>query len=234
MSCGRATRLPGFEDFAHADMLTSSDCLDPKADDEDNGCFNTLIDRNVGIFYLRGGSPQALALMRAWHARVVALAASTNRAIENEQTVFDDLWRGRGTGHRRNMTREGRAIWYRQKLEWCGMPADTKEGRSFGKPSALDGLATNGSRRVYDVCVPFVARRLRLGGLPLSLIANGHTCAAAAPHHRHLAARRTRHVHLRRATRLHLLQARAPTPVGAVARRWRPDGSLASRERGRR
>ena len=68
MSCGRATRLPGFEDFAHADMLTSSDCLDPKADDEDNGCFNTLIDRNVGIFYLRGGSPQALALMRAWHA----------------------------------------------------------------------------------------------------------------------------------------------------------------------
>ena len=55
------------------------------------------------------------------------------------------------------------------------MPADTKEGRSFGKPSALDGLATNGSRRVYDVCVPFVARRLRLGGLPLSLIANGHT-----------------------------------------------------------
>ena len=32
----------GYEDFAHADLLASSDCLDLEKDATDNGCFHVL------------------------------------------------------------------------------------------------------------------------------------------------------------------------------------------------
>ena len=35
-------RLRGYEDFAHADVLASTDCLDPALDVRDHGCFNSL------------------------------------------------------------------------------------------------------------------------------------------------------------------------------------------------
>ena len=41
--------LPGLADFAKADILASSDCLDPEEDVSDNGCFHQLIDRNTGV-----------------------------------------------------------------------------------------------------------------------------------------------------------------------------------------
>ena len=48
-----AGQLKGLEDLQHADLLASSDCLDPDLDERDHGCFHTLIDRNTGIVLVR-------------------------------------------------------------------------------------------------------------------------------------------------------------------------------------
>ena len=51
-----AGQLKGLEDLQHADLLASSDCLDPDLDERDHGCFHTLIDRNTGIVLVRSAS----------------------------------------------------------------------------------------------------------------------------------------------------------------------------------
>ena len=45
----------------------------------------------------------------------------------------------------------------------------------MGSLSEIGGRHTEGSRRLFDVCVPRVARALRFGLLPLALVANGHS-----------------------------------------------------------
>jgi hypothetical protein len=96
-------RLAGYEDFAHADLLLSTDCLDPQRDRDDHGCFHELLDRNTGVLLVRN-STNGVATMRAWKERT----AGAFQAWETDQTAFDDLLRGRGHGHRRNMTGEQR------------------------------------------------------------------------------------------------------------------------------
>lgn len=40
---------PGFEDFAHADMIVSTDCHNPESDFDNAGCFGDLLDKNTGV-----------------------------------------------------------------------------------------------------------------------------------------------------------------------------------------
>ena len=67
----RVGELPGYEDFAHADMLGSTDCLDPYLDEKDNGCFHVLMDRNTGVLVVRN-TTNGIALMREWQAHIAA------------------------------------------------------------------------------------------------------------------------------------------------------------------
>ena len=55
-------QLPGLEDLQHADILASSDCLDPELDRRDHGCFHVLIDRNTGIVLVRNTSSAFAAM----------------------------------------------------------------------------------------------------------------------------------------------------------------------------
>ena len=163
-------RLAGYEDFAHADLLASTDCLDPVQDVADHGCFHVLQDRNTGVLLVRNTSA-ALGAMREWRDRT----AGAFQAWETDQTAFDDLLRGRGRGHRRNMTQAQRQEHSAFKRSWCGLPATMIEAETMGVLSELDGRHVAGSRRLFDVCIPRVARTLRFGLLPLALVANGHS-----------------------------------------------------------
>ena len=166
-------RLKGYEDFAHADILGSTDCLDPSLDVSDHGCYNVLMDRNTGVLVVRN-TTAARATMEEWRERTRGDGTSP-RAWETDQTAFDDLLRGRGRGHRRNMTDPQRRDYFEMKKDWCGFPKGIAEDRTMGSLSELGGRHTEGSRRLFDVCVPRVARALRFGLLPLALVANGHS-----------------------------------------------------------
>ena len=165
-----AGRMQGYEDFAHADVLLSTDCLDPELDVKDHGCFHVLQDRNTGVLMVRN-TTNARAVMLEWQART----GGAFQAWETDQTAFDDLLRGRGRGHRRNMTSVQRQQWFEMKKEWCGLEGGLSEALTMGTVSDLDGRHTRDSRRLFDVCVPLVARALRFGLLPLAYVANGHS-----------------------------------------------------------
>ena len=166
-------RLRGYEDFAYADILGSTDCLDPALDVSDHGCYNVAMDRNTGVLVVRN-TTAARATMEEWRERTRGDGTSP-RAWETDQTAFDDLLRGRGRGHRRNMTDAQRRDYFEMKKDWCDFPKDITEERTMGRLSELGGHRTAGSRRLFDVCVPRVARALRFGLLPLALVANGHS-----------------------------------------------------------
>ena len=165
-----AGAIAGYEDFAHADVLASSDCLDPAMDKSDHGCFHVLQDRNTGVLLVRN-TTNARGAMLEWKART----AGAFESWETDQTAFDDMLRGRGRGHRRNMTSAQRSEFYTRKKEWCGLTKDLPEAESMGSISSLGGRHTEGSRRLFDVCIPDVATDVRFGLLPLPLIANGHS-----------------------------------------------------------
>jgi len=171
--------LPAISRLQHADLLASSDCLDPDLDERDHGCFHTLIDRNTGIVLVRNTST-AFAAMGEWQART----AGAFQAWETDQTAFDDLLRGRGQGHRRSMTPQQRAERLRYKVEWCGLPKGTLDRDSMGTLASLGPLHTNGSRQLWEVCIPDVARALRFGLLPLPLSPNPNRNPNPKPNHK--------------------------------------------------
>ncbi|KAL1530526.1 hypothetical protein AB1Y20_001427 [Prymnesium parvum] len=161
--------LQGLEDFATADILASNDCIDPERDRLDDGCFHTLIDRNTGVLFVRNTSNAVLA-MREWRVRT----SQAHSVWETDQTAFDDLLRGRGRGHRRDMSDAQRKEWYQMKLKYCGLPQGTIEGNSMGVK--IEGEEhTNGSRHLFKICIPPITRDLRFGLLPLLDVANGHS-----------------------------------------------------------
>jgi len=45
--------VPGYEDFAHADLIVSTDCHNPKSDYDSDGCFGDLLDKNTGLTLTR-------------------------------------------------------------------------------------------------------------------------------------------------------------------------------------
>ena len=134
--------LPGYEDFAHADVLASSDCLDPKMDVADHGCFHVLQDRNTGVLLVRN-TTAGRAAMFEWKART----AGAFQAWETDQTAFDDMLRGRGRGHRRNMSAVQRTAWFAHKKDWCGFPKWWSEAQSMGTPS--DVCTSTGAQDLY-------------------------------------------------------------------------------------
>jgi len=73
------------------------------------------------------------------------------------------------------MTQQQRSEHFSRKKAWCGLESATSEPDSMGILSDLHGRHTAGSRRLFDVCIPLVARTLRFGLLPLALLANGHS-----------------------------------------------------------
>ena len=123
-------RLPGFEDLLHADLLASTDCVDPDADVEDNGCFHQLIDSNTGVIVVRQ-TPAAIAFLERWK-EFNANLARFHQEWETDQSAFDDLIKGRAMGHRRQLDAQTRALVLAHKKEWCGYPADAKEGDPSG------------------------------------------------------------------------------------------------------
>ena len=60
-----AGALAGYEDFAHADVLASSDCLSPVLDVKDDGCFHVLQDRNTGVLLVRNTSAARGAMLES-------------------------------------------------------------------------------------------------------------------------------------------------------------------------
>ena len=113
-------RLRGYEDFAYADILGSTDCLDPALDVSNHGYYNVAMDRNTGVLVVHNTT----AARAQWRSGVNARGDGTSpRAWETDQTAFDDLLRGRGRGHRRNMTDEQRRDYFELKKDWCSFPA---------------------------------------------------------------------------------------------------------------
>ena len=45
--------VPGYEDFAHADLIVSTDCHNPRSDYDSDGCFGELLDKNTGLTLTR-------------------------------------------------------------------------------------------------------------------------------------------------------------------------------------
>ena len=163
-------QLAGYEDFAHADVLASSDCIDPEKDRQDHGCFHELLDRNTGVLLVRN-TKRARSMMAEWGVRTAGAAAGW----ETDQTAFDDLIRGRGRGHRRNMTDAQRAEYLAMKKRWCRMPSDISEAAAMGEVAELGSRSSPGSRRIFKICIPNVAHELLFGLLPVPLVANGHS-----------------------------------------------------------
>ena len=53
--------VPGYEDFAHADLIVSTDCHNPKSDYDSDGCFGDLLDKNTGVMAIRA-TPNGISI----------------------------------------------------------------------------------------------------------------------------------------------------------------------------
>ena len=95
--------VPGYEDFANADLIVSTDCHNPKSDYDSDGCFGDLLDKNTGVMAIRA-TPNGIASMAEWRVRL-----AMGLKDEQDQTTFMDLIDGNGRGHRWGMTPATRA-----------------------------------------------------------------------------------------------------------------------------
>ena len=165
-------RLPGLEDFGHADLLASSDCVSPEDDVNDDGCFHTLIDRNTGVLAVRP-TARTIDFLVEWGKRT----ANASLVQETDQTAFDDLLRGRTRGHRRQVTPAERAAWFNYKINYCGFAPNVREGDTIGTRAQipLGEPHVAGSRYLFEICIPRVSKTFTFGILPIGLVANGHT-----------------------------------------------------------
>ena len=62
-------QLPGFEDFAHADLLVATDCMSPEDDHAGSGCYHDTVDKNTGVIAVRA-TPDGIAAMAEWQVRL--------------------------------------------------------------------------------------------------------------------------------------------------------------------
>ena len=177
--------VPGYEDFANADLIVSTDCHNPQSDYDSDGCFGDLLDKNTGVMAIRA-TPNGIASMAEWRVRL-----AMGLKDEQDQTTFMDLVDGNGRGHRWGMTPTTRAAFKVFARGFCGPNTyvkgyatritDTGTTRLSGgliRHNALSTTAaphTAGSRRIYNVCLPNVTTDLRLGIFPITEVANGHT-----------------------------------------------------------
>jgi len=89
--------VPGYEDFAHADVISATDCMDVEDDYHQSGCMNGLIDKNTGVLAIRA-TREGIAAMAEWRIRLAVAQKD-----EQDQTTFMDLIDGNGRGHRWGM-----------------------------------------------------------------------------------------------------------------------------------
>lgn len=176
--------LPGFEDFAHADVIVATDCMSPELDtpahqQAESGCYRQTVDKNTGVLAVRA-TPDGIATMAEWQVRL-----AVGQKDEQDQTTFNDLLDGNGRGHRWGMSPAQRMQWARFATEWCGgkpkmmrgFNALWEGGGAAGGAAAATTTArsTPGSRRIFEVCFPNVTRSARIGVFPISDVAGGHT-----------------------------------------------------------
>ena len=169
-----ADRVRQTPDVASSSRLqVSNDCVDPRADEEDDGCFHAGMDRNTGVMILRDGSVTR-DILDDWRVRIGLV-----QGPENDQTAFDDLIRGRIHGHRRLVSSHDRRRHFEHKRAWCHINATTEDSTLGTREDVpLDvplRQYRRGDRHIFLVCVPNITRRLRFGILPIQHFANGHT-----------------------------------------------------------
>jgi len=154
--------LAGYEDLRHADVLASSDCLDPALvcrGPETNArpssrfgphpyrltrFFRAAFTQDLkdnGCFHILLDRNTGVVLVRNTTNGAAAMqewqarTAGAFQAWETDQTAFDDMLRGRGRGHRRAMTPAQRTEWHAGKLSWCS------EGTPPSSPRYRPGVA---------------------------------------------------------------------------------------------
>ena len=171
-------QVPGFEDFAHADVLLATDCMSPDLDEPGGsaipGCYRETVDKNTGVIAVRA-SANGIATMAEWKVRL-----QVGEKDEQDQTTFNDLLDGNGRGHRWGMNYASRAAFRTFADGWCGRQKQMRGYNALwngGEDSEnKDGaLTTFGSRRIFDVCFPNVTRHARVGIFPITEVAGGHT-----------------------------------------------------------
>lgn len=173
---------PGYEDYAHADLIMTTDCLDPSEDAAGSGCFNMVnAYKNTGVLAVRS-TAVAIATLKEWASRM-----ESGMRDDQDQTIFNELLDGSGPHDRHRdgnswVVDEPRRKDFRQFAErWCarGPPQD----KGFNKPwkgSASERTIAPrrpnpGSRFIYDVCLPNVSLSLLVGIFSIFDVTNGHT-----------------------------------------------------------
>lgn len=156
---------PGYAAFAHADLISATDCMSPESDLRDAGCFNGLIDKNTGVLAVRA-TDDGIGAMMEWRYRL-----AIGQKNEQDQTTFVDMIDGNGRGHRWGMTGPEREAWRQFASGWCGGSRHAT-GRGLARRS---GAEVEGERGTFDVCIPNVTRTLRMGVFPITDVAGGHT-----------------------------------------------------------
>ncbi|EOD25951.1 hypothetical protein EMIHUDRAFT_237370 [Emiliania huxleyi CCMP1516] len=177
-------KVAGFEDFAAADLLVASDCMDPILDVSvrDPGCYHDSVDKNTGVLAVRA-TPNGIAAMAEWKVRL-----QVGEKNEQDQTTFNDLIDGNGRGHRWGMSNAQRSDFKKFGEAWCGSHKtkrgynklwaggeDPETGGAGDASVVARGRTTEGSRRIFDVCLPNVSRHVHIGTFPVTAVAGGHT-----------------------------------------------------------
>ena len=163
-------RIPQYSAFAEADLIVSTDCMDPIADREDNGCYSSLIDKNTGIIAIKP-TEDGIAAMAEWRIRL-----AIGQKNEQDQTTFMDLIDGNGRGHRWGMSDSQRKEFQNFAAEWCEqmrLGRERTRGRAYLR--ALPPGQNYYRRQIFDVCLPNVTRTLKLGVFPITEVSGGHT-----------------------------------------------------------
>tara|TARA_B110001452_G_scaffold251255_1_gene240170 strand:+ start:546 stop:1520 length:975 start_codon:yes stop_codon:yes gene_type:complete len=90
---------PGFEDFAHADMIVSTDCHNPESDFDNAGCFGDLLDKNTGV--MCACRPRGTAACQRCHAAEPPAPFGVTRPTPNNACAGSGTYARRQTASRR-------------------------------------------------------------------------------------------------------------------------------------
>ena len=138
-------QVPGFEDFAHADVLVATDCMSPEIDLQESGCFHDTVDKNTGVLAVRA-TAAGIATMAEWKIRLFV-----GQNDEQDQTTFNDLLDGNGRGHRWGMKSAQRSDFMRFASAWCGRPKGMRGFNLLWEGSAATGaLYMTVTRPLHD------------------------------------------------------------------------------------
>ncbi|KAG8467383.1 hypothetical protein KFE25_000699 [Diacronema lutheri] len=168
-----------YADFRHADLLISTDCIDSTDDESaaNSGCWHTPVQKNTGMMFFRA-SNNSITFVREWEERLVIYTTCPPEAGApkgrcegyNDQNLLNEMIEGRPLGA---------AVWHDGAKNSASnalrkaVCSDVFRGGMYGVP--LDDAHTDGSRRVFAVCMPGKLPRYVVGVLPTIEYANGHS-----------------------------------------------------------